>query len=80
MVKGGINIDTKSLMFKLQKALKTKGMIICINTNQFYSKEQNRFITMYIVKQNKDLLIKTASQIQVVRTLQQIWEEVKDND
>ena len=67
-------------MFKLQKALKTKGKIICINTNQFYSKEQNRFITMYIVKQNKDLLIKTASQIQVVRTLQQIWEEVKDND
>ena len=79
-MKGGINIDTKSLMFKLQKALKTKGIIICINTNQFYSKEQNRFITMYIVKQNKDLLIKTASQIQVVRTLQQIWEEVKDND
>lgn len=79
-MKGGINIDTKSLMFKLQKALKTKGIIICINTNQFYSKEQNRFITMYIVKQNKDLLIKTASQIQVVRTLQQIWEEVKNND
>lgn len=79
-MKGGVNIDTKSLMFKLQKALKTKGIIICINTNQFYSKEQNRFITMYIVKQNKDLLIKTASQIQVVRTLQQIWEEVKDND
>ena len=79
-MQGGINIDTKSLMFKLQKALKTKGIIICINTNQFYSKEQNRFITMYIVKQNKDLLIKTASQIQVVRTLQQIWEEVKDND
>ena len=79
-MKGGVNIDTKSLMFKLQKALKTKGKIICINTNQFYSKEQNRFITMYIVKQNKDLLIKTASQIQVVRTLQRIWEEVKDND
>ena len=79
-MKGGVNIDTKSLMFKLQKALKTKGIIICINTNQFYSKEQNRFITMYIVKQNKDLLIKTASQIQVVRKLQQIWEEVKDND
>lgn len=79
-MKGGVNIDTKSLMFKLQKALKTKGVIICINTNQFYSKEQNRFITMYIVKQNKDLLIKTASQIKVVRTLQGIWEEVKDND
>ena len=79
-MKGGVNIDTKSLMFKLQKALKTKGIIICINTNQFHSKEQNRFITMYIVKQNKDLLIKTASQIQVVRTLQRIWEEVKNND
>ena len=79
-MKGVVNLDSKSLMFKLQKALKTKGIIICINTNQFYSKEQNRFITMYIVKQNKDLLIKTASQIQVVRTLQQIWEEVKDND
>nr|DAF59906.1 MAG TPA: hypothetical protein [Siphoviridae sp. ctwDi18] len=79
-MKGGVNIDTKSLMYKLQKALKTKGIILCINTNQFYSTEQDRYITMYTVVRNKKQLIRTASQIQVINKLQEIWEEVKNND
>ena len=79
-MKGGVNIDTKSLMFKLQKALKTKGIIICINTNQFYSKEQDRFIKMYIVKHNNKEVIKTASQIKVINTLNEFWQEVKNNE
>ena len=68
-MKGGINIDTKSLMFKLQKALKTKGIILCINTNQFYSTEQDRYITMYTVVRNKKQLIRTASKIQVINKI-----------
>lgn len=79
-MKGGVNIDTKSLMFKLQKALKTKGIILCINISQFYSIEQDRYITMYTVVRNKKQLIRTASQIQVINKLQEIWEEVKNND
>ena len=34
---------------KLQKALITKGKIYRINTNQFYSEEQDRMITGYRV-------------------------------
>ena len=34
-------------MYKLQLALKQKGVLVYINTSQFYSKEQDRFIKMY---------------------------------
>lgn len=68
------------LMFKLQTALKQKGVIVCINTNQFYSKEQDRFIKMYIVKHNNKEVIKTASQIKVINTLNEFWQEVKNNE
>lgn len=76
-MKGGVNIDTKSLMFKLQKALKSKGIIVYINTSQFYSEQQDRLITMYTVVRNKKQIIRTASQLKVITTLQEIWEEVK---
>lgn len=68
------------LMFKLQTALKQKGIIVCINTNQFYSKEQDRFIKMYTVKHNNKEVIKTASQIKVINTLNEFWQEVKNNE
>lgn len=68
------------LMFKLQTALKQKGVIVCINTNQFYSKEQDRFIKMYAVKHNNKEVIKTASQIKVINTLNEFWQEVKNNE
>lgn len=76
-MKGGVNIDTKSLMFKLQKALKSKGIIVYINTSQFYSEQQDRLITMYSIVRNKKQIIRTASQLKVITTLQEIWEEVK---
>ncbi len=72
--------DMSKLMFKLQTALKQKGVIVCINTNQFYSKEQDRFIKMYIVKHNNKEVIKTASQIKVINTLNEFWQEVKNNE
>lgn len=68
------------LMFKLQTALKQKGIIVCINTNQFYSKEQDRFIKMYTVKHNNKEVIKTASQIKVINALNEFWQEVKNNE
>lgn len=72
--------DMSKLMFKLQTALKQKGVIVCINTNQFYSKEQDRFIKMYTVKHNNKEVIKTASQIKVINTLNEFWQEVKNNE
>lgn len=61
-------------MYTLQKALKQKGIIIPITEQQFYSEEQNRFITMYIVKHNKQQ-IRTASQLKVIEYLKGKLEE-----
>ena len=61
--------DMSKLMYKLQTALKQKGYIIYINTQQFYSEEQDRLIKVYILKHGKDELLKTASQIKVINKL-----------
>ena len=71
-------MDTSTIMYKLQLALKQKGVIVTINTNQFYSNEQDRFIKMYTIKKNKKNLITTASQIQAVKVLNELWQEVKN--
>ena len=71
-------MDTSTIMYKLQLALKQKGVIVTINTNQFYSTEQDRFIKMYSIKKNKKNLITTASQIQAVKVLNELWQEVKN--
>lgn len=70
--------STKSMMYKLQSALKSKGIIVTINQGEFYSPEQDRFIKMYKIKQGKDTLINTASQIKCVELLAKMWEGVKD--
>lgn len=72
------DVDTSTIMYKLQLALKQKGVIVTINTNQFYSNEQDRFIKMYTIKKNKNNLITTASQIQAVKVLNELWQEVKN--
>ena len=72
--------DMSKLMYKLQTALKQKGYIIYINTQQCYSEEQDRLIKVYILKHGKDELLKTASQIKVVKALNEIWQEVKNEE
>ena len=72
--------DMSKLMYKLQTALKQKGYIIYINTKQFYSEEQDRLIKVYILKHGKDELLKTASQIKVVKALNEIWQEVRNGE
>ena len=67
-------------MYKLQLALKQKGVLVYINTSQFYSKEQDRFIKMYRIVQNKKEVINTASQIKAVSELNRIWQEVKNEE
>ena len=70
--------DLARTMYKLQEALKQKGVIVYINTSQFYSSEQDRYIKMYRVLYKKQQLINTASQIKVVKALNELWQEVKD--
>ena len=72
--------DLNKLMYKLQLALKQKGVLVYINTSQFYSKEQDRFIKMYRIIQNKKEVINTASQIKAVSELNRIWQEAKNEE
>ena len=72
--------DLNKLMYELQLALKQKGVLVYINTSQFYSKEQDRFIKMYRIVQNKKEVINTASQIKAVSALNRIWQEVKNEE
>ena len=70
--------DLNKLMYKLQLALKQKGVLVYINTSQFYSKEQDRFIKMYRITKGNNILINTASQIKAVTVLNELWQEVKN--
>lgn len=70
--------DLSKLMYKLQLALKQKGVLVYINTYQFYSEEQDRFIKMYKLVHNKKELINTASQIKATSELNRLLQEVKN--
>lgn len=70
--------DLSKIMYKLQLALKQKGVLVYINTYQFYSAEQDRFIKMYKLMHNKKELINTASQIKATSELNRLWQEVKN--
>lgn len=81
---------------KLQHALNDKGLKILYSTAQFYSEDQQRPVTCYIIKQaiwdeekrrNVNIeLFKSYSQIQIVLFLRDMWYEVNgwevptDND
>lgn len=80
-----------ALMKKLQRAILTKGLVVKINTSQFYSADQNRLITMNILstpvmERNRDgewrikdyEILRTASMVDAVKCLQAIWEDIRD--
>ena len=68
-------------MYKIQLALKQKGIKVYINTSQFYSQEQDRYIKMYkILDSKRKMIINTASQIKALNALNTIWQEVKNNE
>lgn len=75
--------NAKRTVQTLQKALMTKGVIVCLETTQFYSKEKKCLITMHLVKElvddKKELKLKTASLIDVMKYLAERWIEIKDN-
>ena len=82
-------MNLNSIMRKLQRAILQKGLVIKIGSTQFYSAEQGRMITMWILStptlQNgrngwrmRDYeILKTASAVEAVKCLAEIWEEVK---
>ena len=72
--------DLSNTLYKLQLALKQKGIIVLINTSQFYSEEQDRIIKMYTITQNKKEIIKTSSIVKAIKALDNLWQEVKENE
>lgn len=75
-------------MQKLQTALLQLGKRVKINTRQFYSEEQDRMITMYIVilpewskeklKMVDRELMKTCSTVEVVKFLAEMLEGLRN--
>ena len=72
--------DLSNTLYKLQLALKQKGIIVLINTSQFYSEEQDRIIKIYNITQNKKEIIKTSSIVKAIKALNNLWQEVKENE
>lgn len=81
--------DNRNTIKKLQMAINTKfGEQLLYERRQFYSKEQNRPINMYMIKKavyNKRRhktesieLFKTTSQIQVILYLRDYWFELNE--
>lgn len=77
------------MIHKLQQALNTKGQKILYQTSQFWSNDQNRPVTMYHIKQayydesvgktKSTEIFKSASQIQVVQFLADMWAEFNES-
>lgn len=84
-------MNLNAIMRKLQRAILQKGLVIKIGSTQFYSAEQNRMITIHILstrityrnthgewKERDFEILRSASQIEVVNCLNDIWQAVRD--
>lgn len=80
--------SNSQMIHKLQFALNSRGMRILCNRSQFYSDEQKRPVTIYKVcqsvfseqtgkTQHKEIF-SSASQIQVVLFLRNLWDYIND--
>lgn len=82
-------MNLNAIMKKLQKAITSKGLVIKINTSQFYSEDQGRMINIYHLitptwqqcrdgtMRTKDYeILRTASGIDVVNCLADIHKAV----
>lgn len=84
-------MNLNGIMKKLQRAILQTGFVVKIGTSQFYSSEQNRMINVYILHTPVEVrkrtgewttrdyeILRTASGIEVVKCLQEIWESTKE--
>lgn len=78
--------SNSTMIHKLQRAINAQGEKLLYDTQQFYSNDQNRPITMYRIRKtykneatgrNKYVeLFSSASQIQIVLFLRDYWYEI----
>ena len=84
-------MNLNSIMRKLQRAILQKGLVIKIGSTQFYSAEQKRMITIHILstrityrnthgewKEQDYEILRSASQIEIVNCLNDIWQAVRE--
>ena len=84
-------MNLNMVMRKLQRAILQKGLVIKIGTTQFYSKEQDRMITIHILStrityrnthgewKDRDYeILRSASKIEIVNCLNDIWQAVRE--
>lgn len=84
-------MNLNAITKKLQRAILQTGLVIKISTNQFYSAEQGRMITIWILStpssqknkygawKTRDYeILRSASGIEIVKCLQEIWESMKE--
>lgn len=65
-------------MRKLQKALQAQGIIITISTDEFFSYQQKRFISCYVVEKEKEMIIQSCSQIEIIYKLKEMLDTGKE--
>ena len=66
-------MNLRSLIYKLQKALLRKGVVVKINQQQQYFADTKRMVTKYIVKIEKDTVLETFQQAEVVKLLAKMY-------
>ena len=77
-------------LIKLQRAILSTGVVVKIGTSQFYSPEQERMITMWILStptlqetrngwRMRDYeILRTASAVEAVKCLADVWEQIRE--
>lgn len=83
-------MNLNATMKKLQRAILSTGLVIKVGTSQFYSPEQGRMITMWILStptlQNgrngrriRDYeILRTESAVEAVKCLVDAWEQIRE--
>lgn len=83
-------MNTRSIMKKLQTAILKEGLVVSIDTRQFYAQDQQRMITMFRLttpvscrkktgklKNGQMTILSSASGIEVIQCLNDIYKAVK---
>lgn len=66
-------MNLRGLIYKLQKALLQKGVVVKVNQRQQYFEGTKRMVTKYIVKIGKDTILETFHAEDVVKELARIY-------
>ena len=85
-------MNLNRIMRKLQRAIVSNGFVISLDTTQFYSEDQKRMITMYILsikayentrkgwRDTRYEILRTASQVDIIKCLSDIWVSIRERN